>query len=54
MQKWSFTFDGIKGVAETYCYNDGKEGIFVFWGGMGFHCDNARKPLLAAILAARP
>jgi len=55
MEKWKFTFDGIEGIAETYQWEDGKPvGIFIFWGGMGFHHDNARKELLAAILAARP
>ena len=53
MSKWKFTFDGIDGIAEAYSAGAYAAGVFVLWGGMGFHLDAASSELRDAILEAR-
>ena len=47
MSNWSFTFDGIRGLAQPY-----NGGVWIVWGGMGFHLDGANADLRDAILNA--
>jgi hypothetical protein len=47
MANWTFSFNGINGLAQPYI-----GGVWISWGGMGFHLDAANEDLRAAILNA--
>lgn len=53
MKSWYFTFDDIRGHAEAYSDGAYPAGIFVSWGGMGFHIDAACQELREAVLIAK-
>jgi hypothetical protein len=46
--RWTFIFDGIKGIAERY--KNESDAVYIFWNGMGFHLIAAKDDLKNAIL----
>jgi hypothetical protein len=48
MAKWSFSLDDIIGYATPY-----NSGVWITWGGMGFHLDDVCSEMQEAILNGR-
>ena len=48
MEKWSFTLDEITGFATPY-----NSGVWITWGGMGFHLADVCEEMQQAILDGR-
>ena len=53
MKSWFFTFDGVRGRATPYAAGANPAGVWVQWGGCGFHLAGQSDSMIFAVLSAR-